>query len=106
MVLCTFLLAACQVKNPEKSAKPKQSETVRLEKPKNLEVGITYKIGASKNPNAFYIKFIDDQHYVYMNDDSHYTEKKLRKEVVMGGISIPIFTLQKGSTFKRIIIIY
>ncbi|EHI73743.1 Uncharacterised protein [Streptococcus criceti] len=78
MVLCTFLLAACQAKSPKNSSKPKQSETVRLEKAKTLEVGITYKLGDDFNDlNTFYVKLTDDKHYVYMIDHSHYTQDEL-----------------------------
>ncbi|EHI73707.1 Uncharacterised protein [Streptococcus criceti] len=77
IILCTFLLVACQVKNSGKSAKPKQLEPVYLEKAKTLEIGITYKIGDSKDSNASYIKFVDNQHYVYMKDYSHDTQEEI-----------------------------
>ncbi|MFC3932830.1 hypothetical protein ACVR0S_04705 [Streptococcus dentapri] len=100
LLLCTFLLGACQAKRPDKSAKPKHSETVHLEKAKKLQIGVTYRKGKSKNPNAFYIKLIDDKHCVYMLDDSHYTEKDIKEISEDGYAFYPYISLTEGEYYK------
>lgn len=101
VILCTFLLGACQVKSPVKGAKPKQSETVHLEKAKNLEVGVTYKISDSKNLNGTYIRFVDDKHYVNMNDRSHYTKKDIAEKSGDGEHFYPHISFTEGEYSKE-----
>ncbi|MGT2928928.1 hypothetical protein ACVR1G_01520 [Streptococcus dentasini] len=97
MVLCTFLLAACQAKSPKNSSKLKQSETVRLEKAKTLEVGVTYKLGDDFNDlNTFYVRLTDDKHYVYMIDESHNTLKEIKERSEDGYAFYPYILFTEG----------
>lgn len=101
MLLYTLFLGACQVKTPKTGVKSTESEAVHLEKAKNLEFEITYKSGKSKDPNGFYLKFIDDKHYVYMIDGSKYTEKDIKEKSEDGYAFYPYIYFTEGEHSKQ-----
>lgn len=101
MLLCTLFLGACQVKTPKTGVKSNESEAVHLEKAKNLEFRITYKSGKSKDPNGFYLKFIDGKHYVYMIEGSKYTEKDIKEKSEDGYAFYPYIYFTEGEYSKK-----
>ncbi|AUW96327.1 hypothetical protein [Streptococcus pluranimalium] len=102
IALYTCLLAACQTKKSEEPVNPERLETAQLEKAQAVEIGVTYKLGDDFNDlNAFYVKLIDDKHYVYMIDISHDSEKEIEERSEDGYAFYPYIYFTEGEYAKE-----